>query len=81
MVSSCSAIPVRILLSYVIIRHSIVLKCIVAPSAQVPLKLKLKLLEEHIKAIEDIWITILTGNSRCGASSDLVIRHESSTGT
>jgi len=53
MVSSCSAIPVRILLSYVIIRHSIVLKCIVAPSAQVPLKLKLKLLEEHIKAIEE----------------------------
>jgi hypothetical protein len=80
MVSSRSAIPVRILLSYVIIRHSIVLKCMVAPSAQVPLKFKLKLLE-NIKTIEEHMDTILTGNSRCGASSDLVIRHESSTGT
>lgn len=53
MVSSQSAIPVRILLSYVIIRHSIVLKSMVAPSAQAPLKLKLKLLEENIKIIEE----------------------------
>jgi len=47
MVSSRSTVPVRILLSYVIIRHSIVLQSMVAPEAQVPLKLKLKLTEEN----------------------------------
>jgi hypothetical protein len=52
MVSSRSTVPVRILLSYVIIRHSIVLQSMVAPEAQVPLKLKLKLTVENTMTTE-----------------------------
>ena len=52
MVSSRSTVPVRILLSYVIIRHSIVLQSMEAPEAQVPLKLKLKLTEENTMTTE-----------------------------
>lgn len=60
MVSSRSAVPVRILLSYVIICHSIVLQSMVAPEAQVVLELKLKLLEENTETTE---IQYLDNNS------------------